>query len=296
MFHVKPGPRICDYEGSEYRREFWEESDRAYEDAVERLTVRDLLPPRGDSLVDIGAGFGRLAPLYDGYRRVYLLDYALSMLREARSRLGDSFTYVCADLYHLPFASESIDTAVAVRVLHHVEDVPAAFSEKSRCLRVGGTLVLEYANKRHLKSVLRHLAGRAQTSPVETAPHEFVPLNWNFHPAYVDAQLAGAGLTVRERRSVSHFRLPAVKRHVDPVWLARVDRLLGRPLAPFAPGPSQFCTAAKLTGDPDGSGIWRCPACGHQPLQEKPEAVPCPSCGMAWPRRDGIFVFRQLQS
>ena len=35
--------RVCDYEGSPYRRVFWEEADRAYEDATERLAVREIV-------------------------------------------------------------------------------------------------------------------------------------------------------------------------------------------------------------------------------------------------------------
>ena len=53
--------RICDYEGSRYRTDFWEGQNREYEDRVERVAMKKLLPPRGERLVEIGAGFGRLA-------------------------------------------------------------------------------------------------------------------------------------------------------------------------------------------------------------------------------------------
>ena len=66
MFHVKPSPapRICDYEGSDYRERFWEQADRGYEDAAERLAIRRLLPANGRRLAEIGAGFGRLVDEY----------------------------------------------------------------------------------------------------------------------------------------------------------------------------------------------------------------------------------------
>ena len=52
-------PRICDYEGSRYRTDFWEGQNREYEDRVERVAMQKLLPPRGERLLEIGAGFGR---------------------------------------------------------------------------------------------------------------------------------------------------------------------------------------------------------------------------------------------
>jgi len=92
---------ICDYEGSRYRTEFWEGQGREYEDRAERIALRKLLPPHGRRLIEIGAGYGRLADLYQGYDEVLLLDYALSQLQQARGRLGnDRFHYIAADLYH----------------------------------------------------------------------------------------------------------------------------------------------------------------------------------------------------
>ena len=54
-------PRICNYEGSDYRTRFWGNQRRNYEDRVERIALRRLMLPTGQTLIDIGAGFGRLA-------------------------------------------------------------------------------------------------------------------------------------------------------------------------------------------------------------------------------------------
>ncbi|HRT31545.1 MAG TPA: hypothetical protein P5211_03925 [Anaerolineae bacterium] len=70
---------ICNYEGSRYSTEFWD-SSRAYEDGAERAALRVLLPPQGRRLIEIGAGFGRLADLYQGYETVVLFDYASTQL------------------------------------------------------------------------------------------------------------------------------------------------------------------------------------------------------------------------
>ena len=76
-------PQICDYEGSTYRTDFWEGQGREYEDLAERIALRKLLSPDGDLLMEIGAGFGRLADLYDNHKKVVLLDYSKSMLHQA---------------------------------------------------------------------------------------------------------------------------------------------------------------------------------------------------------------------
>ena len=48
--------KICDYEGSKYRTDFWENQNREYEDRVERIAMRALLPARGNRLIEIGPG------------------------------------------------------------------------------------------------------------------------------------------------------------------------------------------------------------------------------------------------
>ena len=41
MNNPKPDrPSICDYEGSNYRTEFWENQGRDYEDKAERVALR----------------------------------------------------------------------------------------------------------------------------------------------------------------------------------------------------------------------------------------------------------------
>ena len=71
-------PKICDYEGSAYRTDFWEGRGRAYEDQVERLALRRLLPKSGHRLLEVGAGFGRLTEEWHGFQQAVLLDYSFS--------------------------------------------------------------------------------------------------------------------------------------------------------------------------------------------------------------------------
>jgi hypothetical protein len=54
-------PPVCDYEGSDYHARFWESGERDYEDRAERVALRRLMPPAGATLIEVGAGYGRLA-------------------------------------------------------------------------------------------------------------------------------------------------------------------------------------------------------------------------------------------
>jgi SAM-dependent methyltransferase len=286
---------ICDYEGTSYRARFWDGQGRDYEDLAERIALRRMLPPSGHRIVEIGAGFGRLAELYAGYEQVVLLDYAVSGLLEAQARLGTSgrFIYVAADLYRLPLAPGTCDTAVTVRVLHHVEDVPAALRGIANILRPGGTYVLEYANKRNLKAAARYLLRRQSWSPFTSEPYEFVRLNFDFHPTWVAQELNRAGFTVDAGKAVSHFRYPLAKRIVPPRLLAAADGLFQDVGAVWKLSPSIFLrTHTAGVGATAEGGLFCCPACRNLDLQEAGEALVCPGCGAAWSAADGIYDFK----
>ncbi len=294
------GHAICNYEGTSYRAEFWDGHGREYEDLAERIALSRLLPSSGQRLIDIGAGFGRLADLYDGYEQIVLLDYATSGLREAQTRLGRSgrFVYVAANIYEFPLAPASVDTAVSVRVLHHLSDVPAALRAIASALRPGGTYVLEYANKRNFKAVTRYLARRQSWSPFTAEPYEFTKLNFDFHPAWMASQLAQAGFRVESGLAVSHFRQRVLKRLIPAPRLASLDGLIQRPGAALKLAPSIF-----LRGRTTGRGptdqplaersLFACPTCRNQALTETESALTCRRCGAAWTISDGIYDFRR---
>jgi len=287
---------ICDYEGSSYRTDFWEGQGREYEHLAERIALRKLLPPAGARLVEIGAGFGRLVDLYDGYQQVILLDYSKSMLRQAQDRLGrgEKYIYVAADLYAMPFVDSLFDTTVTVRVLHHVQNIPAAFQEIQRVLKGGGFYVLEYANKRHLKAVLRYLLGRQSWSPFAPEPYEFVELNYDFHPAWMQARLSEAGFTIGRELAVSSFRLPFLKRLISPRSLAALDGLLQGPAASLKLAPSVFVRAGaeKEGTQAEVRGFFHCPICQGTDLIEAEEVLTCRGCGRGWAIDDGIYDFK----
>ncbi len=295
------GVPVIDYEGSGYRQDFWEGQGREYEDAVERIALQRLLPPQGRRIAEIGAGFGRLADLYLGYDQIVLFDYSRTMLADAVRKWGHDprFVFVAGNLYQMPLAEGSLDTLVMVRVMHHLANVPAALAQLQSLLHHSSTAVLEYANKRNLKAVLRWLTRRQPWSPFDPAPLEFVAMNFDFHPGWMAAKLNDAGLRVDERFGASHFRLPALKNNLPAHRLARLDSHLFRIGGKFPLAPSIFVratapdTAERPQSEASPTQLFRCPACATYPLAAiGPTQLQCPSCTRQYGQTNCIWDFK----
>jgi SAM-dependent methyltransferase len=303
-------PPVIDYEGSPYRTAFWEGQGRDYEDATERLALQRLLPSTGRRIAEIGAGFGRLADLYLGYDQIILFDYSRTLLQDAVATWGDDkrFVFVAGNLYQLSLAKASLDALVMVRVMHHLADVPRALQQIRRVLHPGSVAILEYANKRNVKSVARWLLGRQTWSPLEQHPVEFVKLNYDFHPAWMDRQLSEAGLKVRRQFAVSHFRTPLLKRSLPAATLAKIDSWLfglggHYPLAPSVFVQAEAGSTTNSGGEAqtassqisDLTDLFSCPACSaERTLTLEHEALlVCQRCSKRYAKRDGIWDFKE---
>jgi len=287
-------PRICDYEGSNYRTEFWEGRGREYEDRVERIALRKLLPESGRRMLEVGAGFGRLTNEYDHFGQVILLDYSLSQLQYAQEHLGRSprYIYVAADAYKLPFQPGIFDCATVVRVLHHMADVTRVMQQLRHVVSPGGTLILEHANKRNLKAIVRYALHKQTWNPDDLAPVEFVELNFDFHPEHIKQELARAGFDLQARIPVSFFRLQTLKERVPQGLLVGMDSLLQTTGLMYA--PSIFTKSIAVGSTPDNRSVetlFACPECGGEVVRSG-EILTCRTDGRRWAVRDGIYDFK----
>ncbi len=293
---TQSSPPLCDYEGTDYRADFWTGHGRDYEDLAERIALTRLLPNRGECLIDIGGGFGRLLPLYAGHRKIVLMDPSKSQLCQAREAHGDSrITYVAANLYGMPFLPGSFDTAVMVRVLHHLPDVSGAFSAIHRILSPKASFILEFANQRNLKAILRYALRRQAHNPFSFEPYEFAPLHFDFQPAYVQRHLLEAGFQIGQYLGVSQFRISLLKRIIPAPVLARLDGWLQVPAGHLRLTPSVFVSARASDSLPQGTSlsIFCCPSCHSADLSTEPDSLRCGGCGRRWSTTDGIYDFRQ---
>ncbi|MCO6450181.1 MAG: class I SAM-dependent methyltransferase [Caldilineales bacterium] len=291
-------PKIIDYEGSRYRTEFWENQGREYEDLAERAAIRQLLPEKGAVLIEVGAGFGRLADLYGGYDRVILMDYSLSLLQEAQRRWGDDdrFLFVAASAYTMPFVDALADSIVMIRVMHHLQRPSIALGEIGRVLRDENVFVLEYANKRNLKSIGRYVTRRQSWSPFGLEPYEFVELNYDFHPDWMTERIRGAGFLIEKELAVSAFRVGLLKQIVPATWLARFDKSISGVGAALKLAPSVFVRCRNTRQSARSGDLFLCPVCKGRSLSRVDDTMFCPDCQSEWAIVGGIYDFRQSVS
>ena len=288
---------VCDYEGSDYQQRFWEQGERQYEDQVEAIAIRRLLPKHGKLLLEVGAGAGRNTPRYTGYERVVVLDYSTTQLEQAQAALGQSerYIYVAADAYRMPFVDGLFDGATMIRALHHMADAPKALSQIRQTLAPGAILLLEFANKLNLKAIARYLLGRQTWSPFDREPVEYIELNFDFHPASVRGWLRVLGLRIHRQLSVSHFRVGWLKRNVPLRLLVGLDALFQYTGALWQLTPSVFVQAqadnrvlAAATGT-----FFKCPECGAALPEVGKTSIDCGECGARWGIQKGIYNFKK---
>lgn len=292
-------PPVCDYEGSDYRTRFWEGQGRDYEDRVERIALHRLMPAAGSTLIEIGAGFGRLADEYLGYDQVVLFDYSRSLLREAQTHLGQDprFIYVAGNWYDMPFVAGLFETIVQIRTLHHAADAPALFRELARIARRDGQYILEFANKQNLKAILRYWTKRQDWSPFDWEPVEFVDLNFDFHPRWIKRELAAAGFRPGRTLTVSHYRIALLKCILPTGLLVRLDSLAQRTGNWWQLSPSVFVHNAHPRGGETAipNTFFACPTCKTALGEVEDGRLPCPNpaCGQQWRVDDGLYDFKE---
>jgi ubiquinone/menaquinone biosynthesis C-methylase UbiE/Zn finger protein HypA/HybF involved in hydrogenase expression len=289
-------PPVCDYDGSDYQNAFWGRGGREYEDQVEAVAIKRLLPKAGRLLLEVGAGAGRNTLRYQGFERIVLLDYSITQLQQAKARLGTRrrYMYVAADVYRLPFVPGLFDAATMIRTLHHMSDAPAAISQVRKVLKPEATFLLEYANKRNLKAVARYLLRRQAWNPFTLEPIEFARLNYDFHPQTILAWLEGNGFSIQRQLTVSHFRIGFFKRILPLGLLVKMDSLAQLSGKWWQLTPSVFVKSCAVGDTPVAaeSEFFCCPQCGSSQLNVGSEMLVCASCGREWPIRDGIYQFR----
>jgi ubiquinone/menaquinone biosynthesis C-methylase UbiE len=289
-------PPIIDYEGSDYQESFWDQGNRAYEDAAEELALKSLLPSGSGRLLELGAGAGRNTHRYKGFDQITLLDYSTTQLQSAQERLGKSskFRYIAADVYRLPFAPGVFSAATMIRTLHHLSDPMIALEQINSCLFNGAAFILEFANKRNLKSVLRYALKKQDWNPFGREQVEFVKLNFDFHPTRVKEHLKQTHFTIQKQISVSYMRADFLKNTLPLSILRGLEKIIQLSLSWTAYSPSIFLkTQVKNAIEPQsGDDFFRCPACGQAPLADTPPLLKCTQCGQEFKVENGIYDFR----
>ncbi len=201
---------ISDYSTYDYKMAFWDGQNRHYEDACEKHTLFKLLKKIKiplERVADIGSGFGRLYEIYSPFtKKSVLIDYAMPLLKEARSRISPSQS-VCvkANIYYLPIQNEAMDLALSVRVLHHVSALDAFFLEIHRILKPNGYFILEIPNKRHALNILKFFTGKLSFNPFSRKPYPYGDTFINYHPSAITSLLKKKGFQIVLTLSLIHI-------------------------------------------------------------------------------------------
>jgi len=234
-------------------KNYWRE--RKYENKTDQLALKRFLKlvPKKNNLIDIGAGFGRLTPVYRSqFKKCVLLDPSTKMLNEAKVRFKEkNIEFVKAYVEKLPFKDKIFDVAIFIRIIHHLKKPPVAIKEAARVLKPGGYFILEFANKLHLKAKIRAIlrlnfkffSDLTPTKVGHTKP-KTVPF-LNYHPESIKMMLTKNGFEIIKILSVSNFRNSLCKKILPLKILLFLEKISQEIYSPFHAGPSIFILARK---------------------------------------------------
>lgn len=235
--------------------------NREYEHKAEVYALKSFLKkiPRINKLIEVGAGYGRLVPIYLARpKKIVISDPSSKLLSLSRRKFAKfkKVKHIHSSLSKLPdiLKTKNFDLCIMVRVLHHIEDSQEAFKTINKILKPNGYFILEFANKRNIKSYLANLLKGNLMYPLET---ETVDLRskksiklktlpfLNYHPDKVIDQLNNAGFKIIEVRSVSNIRSKFMKRVFPLSFLVDIEKILQEILSRFFFGPSIFILSKK---------------------------------------------------
>jgi SAM-dependent methyltransferase len=123
-------------------------------------------PAPGSRWLDVGCGAGTYSAwLAAGGAEVTGLDYSLSTLAKARSRLPGAIVLCAGDATRLPFADATFDGALCFGVLQAVSASAGVVREIARVLRPGAPLWIDALNGAALHARWREWRRRAAGKP-----------------------------------------------------------------------------------------------------------------------------------
>ena len=233
---------VADYNGYDYKKNFWEDADRKYEDAADRLAIKKLLPKKMKNFVDIAGGYGRLADEYlPRAKKSTVFDYSKTELKQAKELYGDKIQTKAGDIYSLPFTDEEFDALMMIRATHHFKDMKTVISELYRVLEPGGIAVIEVANKKTLPRIFRYWTKKTDVNPFKKSQSYLKDLNmYNYHPKYIENLFKKQGFKIKKVLSVSNFRSAKLKKLFGTKNLIKLEKSAQTLLAPVRFAPSIY--------------------------------------------------------
>lgn len=238
---------------------YW--NSRNYEHESEVLALKRFLGKLKNkgTIIEIGAGYGRLAPIYlRHFKKVIITEPSIKLLSIAQDNLPDKhITFIKSTLQTITKKTKphSADVVLMVRVAHHITDMNKAFKSINALLTPRGYFVLEFANKRHLKALIVEFLKGNITFALDIFPKDIrsakskrnhsIPFI-NYHPDVIENLLEENGFKIVDQVSVSNIRIPFVKRFVPVSVLVKIENYLQKHFSNHRYGPSIFILAKKV--------------------------------------------------
>jgi ubiquinone/menaquinone biosynthesis C-methylase UbiE len=191
---------------------------RIYRERMEAVLrwVQDLGLPAQAAALEVGCGAGLLAArLAQRDLRVVGVDASAEMVKLAERHAAEvgsngRLRVMQADVYRLPFASETFDLVLAVGLLPWLHDAQTGMAEMTRVLRGGGWLIVTADNRARLNLLTepRENPVLAPLKPVARGLKRALgkrgsPAASHLHlPSHVDRLLVGAGVRPVRRTTI----------------------------------------------------------------------------------------------
>lgn len=304
--------KIANYDSLNYDySQYWK--NREYENSSEKIALEALLKnEKGKWFIDIGGSYGRVTPIYyKKYKNCIILDYSLKTLQSNYKHITTNFpnvTLIAANAYHLPFKECTFDGGLMVRVLHHIEKPEEYFYEIHRILRKNSLYIQEYANKKHIKAVIKNIItfnfSIFNKQPYQQPNKEnyegarkdsYVPF-LNYHPKWIKETLEKVGFKVKKTRGCSFFRVRFVKKLIPSNILLSLENVAQKMLSWSNISPSLFvkstvngpnCDVINMKLDE----MLCCPICKVD-LNIKKNCAKCTKCERTFLKKKNIWDFR----
>lgn len=232
---------------------------RRYEHNAEVIAIKSLFNIIGErkSIIEIGAGYGRLTPYYLPYiKKAVLTDPSSALLSLAEKNIRSSkIKLIHSSIESLNKKMKTkFDTAIMVRVLHHIENPKNTFRYVYNLLANKGFFILEFPNKLHSKALLKEIMKGNFTVLFDYFPKDIrcksnirnksISFN-NYHPTYVLDLLKECGFEIITVKSVSNIRNRFISSHAPLFILNFLEIVFQSLFSHIYFGPSVFVLARK---------------------------------------------------
>ncbi len=299
--------KISNYDKYNYNyKEYWNE--RTYEDKAEKIILEKYLKnEKGNYFIDIGGSFGRnLKTYYNKYKNPIILDYSLKTLQKNEKTIKKRYPNVqliAANAYQMPFKSNSMDGSMMIRVLHHIEDPEKLIKEINRVLKNNSVFILEFANKMHIKAVLKwffslKLKNFSKTPYQQPNQNNFegsgnqTTIFLNFHLKYILEILKKCKFKNIKKTNCSFFRTNIFKKYLPLKTLIILEKTFQKLFSWTNLSPSIITKNIVLSKEKETEkNIFCCPICKKEIILES-NSVKCSKCKKIFQKKEGVWDFR----